>query len=119
MSKKLNIQIKSIDHLQGHNKRQGFAHYPTEKNQWNSTGILVEFQWNKRHFFHWKRVIPLEFPLDSSGNSTGSVEILLYSVEIPLDSSGIPLDSSGIPLDSGGNSIGIPLDSSGNSIAFQ
>ena len=27
MSKKLNIQIKSIDHLQGHNKRQGFAHY--------------------------------------------------------------------------------------------
>ena len=46
-------------------------------------------------------MIPLEFPLDSSGNSTGSVEIPLDSVEIPLDSSG--------------NSIGIPLDSSGNS----
>ena len=27
MSKKLNIQIKRIGHLQGHNKRQGFAHY--------------------------------------------------------------------------------------------
>ena len=45
-------------------------------------------------------MIPLEFPLDSSGNSTGQVEIPLDSVEIPLDSSGIPLDSSGIPLDS-------------------
>ena len=43
-------------------------------------------------------MIPLEFPLDSSGNSTGSVEIPLE------DSSGIPLDSSGIPLDSSGNS---------------
>ena len=66
------------------------------------------YQWNKRHFFHWKRVIPLEFPLhvDSSGNSTGSVEIPLDSVEIPLDSSGIPLNSSGIPLDFSG----IPLD---------
>ena len=53
-------------------------------------------------------MIPLEFPLDSSGNSTGSVEIPLDSVEIPLDSSGIPLNSSG-------NSIEMPLDSSGNS----
>ena len=53
-------------------------------------------------------MILLEFPLDSSGNSTGSVEIPLDSVEIPLDSSGIPLDSSG-------NSIGFPLDSIGNS----
>ena len=60
-------------------------------------------------------MIPLEFPLDSSGISTGSVEIPLDSVEIPLDSSGIPLDSSGIPLDSSGNSIVIQLDSSGNS----
>ena len=80
--------------------------FPTEKSSGiplESTGILVEFQWNKRHFFHWKRVIPLEFPLDSSGN-TGSVEIPLDSVEIPLDSSGIPLDYSG-------NSIEIPLDS--------
>ena len=49
-------------------------------------------------------MIPLEFPLDSCGNSTGPVEIPLDSVEIPLDSSGIPLDSSGIPLDSSGNS---------------
>ena len=53
-------------------------------------------------------MIPLEFPLDSSGNSTGSVEIPLDSVEIPLDSSGIPLNSSG-------NSIEMPLDSRGNS----
>ena len=60
---------------------------------WNSSGI-------KCTFFHWKRVIPLEFPLDSSGNSTGSMKIPLDSVEIPLDSSGIPLDSSIIPLDS-------------------
>ena len=60
-------------------------------------------------------MIPLEFPLDSSDNSTGSVEIPLDSVEIPLDSSEIPFDSSGNPLDSSGNSIGIPLDSSGNS----
>ena len=60
-------------------------------------------------------MIPLEFPLDSSENSTGPVEIPLDSAEIPLDSSGIPLDSSGIPLDYSGNSIGIPLDSSGNS----
>ena len=59
---------------------------------WNSSGI-------KGTFFHWKRVIPLEFPLDSGGNSTGSVEIPLDSVEIPLNSSGIPLDSSRIPLD--------------------
>ena len=87
--------------------------YPTEKNSGiprESTGILVEFYWNssgiKCTFFHWKRVIPLEFPLESSGNSTGSVEIPLDSVEIPLDSSAIPLDSSGIPLDSSG----IPLD---------
>ena len=72
---------------------------------WNSSGI-------KGTFFHWKRV-------DSSGNSTGSVEILLYSVEIPLNSSGIPLDSSGIPLDSSGNllefhliPVEIPLHSS-------
>ena len=43
-------------------------------------------------------MIPLEFPLDSSGNSTESVEIPLDSVEFPLDSSGIPLDSSGIHL---------------------
>ena len=95
---------------------------PTEKNSGiplESTGILVEFYWNssgiKGTFFHWKRVIPLEFPLDS----TGSVEFPLDSVKIPLYSSGIPLDSSGIPLDSSGNSIGIPLDSSGNSIGFQ
>ena len=27
MSKRLNRQIKSIDHLQGHNKRQESAHY--------------------------------------------------------------------------------------------
>ena len=27
MSKKLNREIKCIDHLQGHNKRQGSAHY--------------------------------------------------------------------------------------------
>ena len=27
MSKKLNREIKCIDHLQGHNKRQGFSHY--------------------------------------------------------------------------------------------
>ena len=77
-----------------------------------STRILVEFYWNssgiKGTFFHWKMVIPLEFPLDYSGNSTGSVEIPLDSVEIPLDSSGILLDSSGIPLGSSGNSIGIP-----------
>ena len=75
----------------------------------------MEFYWNsseiKGTFFHWKRVISLEFPLDSSGNSTGSVEIPLDSVEIPLDSDGIPLDSSG-------NSIGIPLDPSGNSIGL-
>ena len=64
-------------------------------------------------------MIPVEFPLDSSGNSTGSVEILLDSVAIPFDSSGIPLDSSGIPLDSSGILIEfhlipveIPLDSS-------
>ena len=85
----------------------GIKQSPTEKSSGiplESTGILVEFYWNssgiKGTFSHWKRVIPLEFPLDSSGNSTGSVEIPLDSVEIPLDSSGIPLDSSGIPLDS-------------------
>ena len=76
---------------------------------WNSSGI-------KGTFFHWKRVIPLEFPRDSSGNSTGSVDIPLDSVEIPLDSSGIPLDSSGIPLDSSRNSIGISLDSSDKTV---
>ena len=65
----------------------------------------MEFQWNKRHFLHWKRVIPLEFPLDSSGK---------IPVEFPLDSVEITLDFSGIPLDSSGNSNGIPLDSSGN-----
>ena len=27
MSKKLNREIKCIDHLEGHKKRQGFAHY--------------------------------------------------------------------------------------------
>ena len=92
---------------------------PTEK----ISGIPLEFYWNssgiKGTFFHWKRAVPPEFPLDSSRNSTGSVEIPLDSVEIPLNSSRIPLDSSGIPLDSSGNSIGIPLYSSGNSIGFQ
>ena len=80
--------------------------FPTEKTSGiplESTGILVEFYWNssgiKGTFFHWKRAILLEFPLDSTGNSTGSVEIPLDSVEIHLDSSGIPFDSSGIPME--------------------
>ena len=60
MSKKLNIQIKSIDHLQGHNKRQGFAHYTDRDirsyvlfapNQWYSKvkfgylGLSMGKQW--------------------------------------------------------------------------
>ena len=57
-------------------------------------------------------MIPLEFPLDSSGNSTGSVEIPLNSSGIPLDSSGIPLDSGGIPLEFHLILVEIPLDSS-------
>ena len=64
-------------------------------------------------------MIPLEFPLDSRGNSTGSVEMPLDSVKIPLNSSGIhlilvefhlilveiPLEFHLIPVE-------IPLDSS-------
>ena len=48
-----------------------FTLFPTEK----ISGIPVEFHQKssgiKGTFFHWKRVIPLEFPLNSSGNSTG------------------------------------------------
>ena len=72
---------------------------------WNSGGILLEFQWNKRHFF------PLE-----KGNSTGistrfqwkfqwiqwklhsiPVEFHLILVEIPMEFHLIPVE---IPLDS-------------------
>ena len=78
---------------------------PTEKISGiplESTGILVEFYSNssgiKGTFFHWKRVIPVEVPFDSSG--------------IPLDSSGIPLDSSGILIEFHLIPVEIPLDSS-------
>ena len=73
---------------------------------WNSSGI-------KGTFFHWKRVIPLKFLLDSSGSSTGSVEIPMDSVEIPLDSTEIPLESSGNSIEFHSIPVEIPLDSSG------
>ena len=51
MSKKLNREINCIDHLQGHNKRQGFAHYTdrdirvecTERSQ----PVFMPDQWSK------------------------------------------------------------------------
>ena len=96
-----------LSHIQpGPTQSKLYNHIPTEK---KISGIPLEFWWKstgiKGTFFHWIKVISLEFPLDSSGNSTGSVEIPLDSVEIQHDSSGIPLDSSGIPLESSGNSI--------------
>ena len=66
MSKKLNREIKCIDHLQGHNKRQGFSHYTDRDirsnvlfapNQWLKRIQLSVFNGEKRSYQNWKAAL--------------------------------------------------------------
>ena len=61
MSKKLNREIKCIDHLQGHNKRQGFSHY-TDRDI-RSNVLFAPNQWNK---VICKKVVPKEWCKESN-----------------------------------------------------